>query len=273
MGAGRFRVPILMYHNVSDDPQIGIAPSRRTAIDPFTFRQQMRFLLTAGYHTARLSEVAAWLGDGCAPPQKTVVITFDGGLRSSYTHAFPLLQEFSFSATVFLPTAFIGASRRSFNKMECLTWLEVREMHKAGIQFGSHTVSHPLLHQLPRVELMRELAVSKAEIERQLGEPAATLSYPYEFPRGNTAFAADFRDLVVKAGYVCCVTSELGRVKSNDDPYRLKRLPVNALDDPALFRAKLEGGYDWQAWAQRVFHRFGSRGRPAPDNTPSSQAR
>jgi hypothetical protein len=35
-----------------------------------------------------------------------------------------------------------------------------------------------------------------------------------------------------------------------DDPYRLKRLPVNSLDDPELFRAKLEGGYDWMAVSQ-----------------------
>jgi hypothetical protein len=46
------------------------------------------------------------------------------------------------------------------------------------------------------------------------------------------------------------VTTELGRVKIGDDPYRLKRLPVNSLDDEALLRAKLEGGYDWLGWPQ-----------------------
>ncbi len=60
------------------------------------------------------------------------------------------------------------------------------------------------------------------------------------------------RDLLVQAGYACCVTTELGRVRIGDDPYRLKRLPVNTLDDEALLRAKLEGGYDWLGFPQHL---------------------
>jgi peptidoglycan/xylan/chitin deacetylase (PgdA/CDA1 family) len=259
-----FRVPILMYHSVSQNPQSDLAPAARTATDPFTFRQQMRLLITAGCNPADLSQVVNWLRDGVRPPLKTVIITFDDGFRDFHTHAFPVLQEHSFPATVFLPTGFIGASRRSFNNLECLTWSEVREMRKAGIRFGSHTVSHPQLADLPPVELMRELAVSKAEIERHLGEPVAAFAYPHDFPRGNSAFNAKFRDLLVKAGYACCVTSELGRVKSGDDLFRLKRMPINALDTPPLFLAKLEGGYDWLAWPQSVLHKLKRRSKAKP---------
>jgi peptidoglycan/xylan/chitin deacetylase (PgdA/CDA1 family) len=256
-------VPILLYHSVSDAPQQDRAHAARTATDPFTFRQQMRFLITAGCNPADLLQVVGWLRDGVRPPDKTVIITFDDGLKDFHTHAFPVLQEHSLSATVFLPTGFIGAERRSFNKMECLTWSEVREMHKAGIKFGSQTVSHPDLAELPRVEMMRELALSKAEIERHLGEPVAAFAYPRDFPRNDSAFLAEFRDMLVKAGYACCVTSELGRVKSGDDLYGLKRMPINALDAPKLFLAKLEGGYDWLAWPQSVLHKFKRRQRSA----------
>jgi peptidoglycan/xylan/chitin deacetylase (PgdA/CDA1 family) len=259
-----FRVPILKYHSISHDPQRDLAPAARTATDPFTFRQQMRFLMTAGCNPTDLSQVVGWLRDGVRPPDKTVIITFDDGLRDFYTHAFPVLQEHSFSATVFLPTGFIGTSRRSFNKIECLTWSEVREMRKAGIQFGSHTVSHPQLAELPRVEVMRELAVSKAEIERHLGESVVAFAYPHDFPQANSASAAEFRDLLIKAGYACCVTNELGRVKSGDDLYRLKRMPINALDAPALFLAKLEGGYDWLARARALLNKL-KRRRNAKD--------
>jgi peptidoglycan/xylan/chitin deacetylase (PgdA/CDA1 family) len=251
------RIPILVYHSISNDPQR--ARAARTTTDPFTFRQQMRSLITAGCNPADLSQVVGWLRDGVRLPDKTVIITFDDGLRDFHTHAFPVLQELSFPATVFLPTDFIGASRRSFNKFECLTWSEVREMRQAGIRFGSHTVSHPHLGELPRVEVMRELAVSKAEIERHLAEPVVAFACPHDFPRANSTFAADFRDLLVKAGYACCVTSELGRVKSGDDLYRLKRMPVNALDAPALFLAKIEGGYDWLAWPQSLLHKLKRR--------------
>ncbi len=248
-----FRVPILVYHSISQEPARGKAKAAKIATDPFTFRQQMRFLITDGWNPAGLSQVVAWLRDGTRPPDKTIIITFDDGLRDFYTHAFPVLQEHSFPATVFLPTDFIGTSRRSFDKAECLTWQEVREMHKAGIRFGSHTVSHQNLAELPRVEVMRELGVSKAEIERNIGELVSAFAIPHDFPRGNPSFAVEFRDLLVKAGYACCVTNELGRVKSGDDVYRLKRMPINAMDTSALYNAKLQGGYDWTAWGQSFF--------------------
>jgi hypothetical protein len=51
-------------------------------------------------------------------------------------------------------------------------------------------------------------------------------------------------------------------MRLGDDPYRLKRLPVNSLDDPALFQAKLEGGYDWLAFPQAVIKHVKNRLRP-----------
>ncbi len=258
------RVPILMYHSISQESQSGLPPAARTATDPFTFRQQMRSLITAGCNPADLSQLVGWLRDGVRPPNKTVVITFDDGLRDFYTHALPVLQELSFPATVFLPTGFIAASRRSFKKAECLTWSEVREIHKAGIRLGSHSVSHADLSELPKVEIMRDLAVSKAEIERQIGASVLAFAYPHDFPKGNTTFATEFRELLVKTGYSCCVTSELGRVKSGDDLYRLKRMPINALDVPNLFQAKLEGGYDWLATTHPIFHKLKKRKTKIP---------
>jgi peptidoglycan/xylan/chitin deacetylase (PgdA/CDA1 family) len=102
-------------------------------------------------------------------------------------------------------------------------------------------------------QIERELRDSRAEIEQRLGEPATAFSYPYAFPQGNRPFAKTLRDLLIQAGYTCCVTTEVGRVKAGDDPYRLKRLPANSCDDPQLFRAKLEGGYDWLGFPQRAF--------------------
>jgi peptidoglycan/xylan/chitin deacetylase (PgdA/CDA1 family) len=256
------RVPILTYHSILNIPEHGVAPAARTATDPFVFRQQMRFLITAGCNPADLTQLIAWLRDGVRPPDKTVVLTFDHGLRDFYTNAFPVLQEHSFPATVFLPTEYIGVGRNWFNKRECLTWPEVRELRAAGIRFGSQTVSHPYLADLSRIDVMRELALSKAEIERVLGEPVTALAYPHDFPRENSAFAPEFRDLAIKAGYSCCVTNDLGRVKPGDDVYRLKRMPINTLDTEPLFDAKLEGGYDWHAWPRSILRNLKRKRKP-----------
>lgn len=250
------RLPILMYHSLSDNPENGVAAYYKTNTDPLVFRQQMRYLAAEGYKTMELTQVIARLQNGRPFGEKTVVITFDDGFKDFYTHGFPVLKEHGFSATVFLPTAFIAEDRRSFNNIECLTWPEIREMKTAGIEFGSHTVNHPQLINLARQEIERELAESKVQIERQLGESVSLFSYPYAFPQEKRSFTRDFRDLLIQSGYACCVTTALGRVRTGDDPYRLKRLPANSLDDPALFRAKLEGGYDWLAVPQALIKKF-----------------
>jgi peptidoglycan/xylan/chitin deacetylase (PgdA/CDA1 family) len=227
----------------------------------------MRQLAQDGYKTMDLTKAVALLAQGQIPAEKNVVITFDDGFRNFHDQAFPALQEYGFTAAVFLPTAFIADARRSFKGTECLTWDEVRELRKAGITFGSHTVNHPELTQLPLREIERELRESKCELEQQLGGPVTTFAYPYAFPQRDRRFVQSFRELLVQTGYSCCATTELGRVRTGDDPYRLKRLPANSLDDAALFRAKLEGGYDWLAAPQALFKKLkravrGSKKRP-----------
>ena len=68
---------------------------------------------------------------------KTVVLTFDDGYRDFYTDAFPILASFGYTATVYLPTQHIGEDTLAFNGTACLTWNQVRELEKAGIEFGS----------------------------------------------------------------------------------------------------------------------------------------
>ena len=283
-------LPILMYHGICDDPEPGVAAYYKTNTSPAVFRQHMQYLAENGYRTIRLEEAVEMIKRPGSSPEardqksqrrgevgndftKNVVITFDDGLRNFYTHAFPVLQEFGFTATMFLATSFIGDDRRSFcpkgaslstlnsqlsTGRECLTWEEVKELHESGISFGSHTENHPRLVDISWPEIEVELRNSKLEIEAHLGEPTTSFCYPFAFPQANRTFVKHFRTLLTDAGYDCCVTTEIGRVKAGDDPYRLKRLPVNSCDDPGFFRAKLEGGYDWLAAPQSVVKKFKS---------------
>jgi hypothetical protein len=53
------------------------------------------------------------------------------------------------------------------------------------------------------------------------------------------------RERLSECGYRNGVSTMVGRAGPGDDCFFLKRLPINDADDEALFRAKLEGGYDW----------------------------
>lgn len=262
-------IPVLMYHSITDSLEAGTSPYYRVNTSPGRFREHMRFLAENGYKTISLSGLVDRLcGDGgenkiksksCANPTanpKLVVITFDDGFRNFATHAFPALQEHGFTATMFLPTAFIQDERKSFKGTECLTWSEVRDLRQAGIEFGSHTVNHPMLVDLPLPQVRNELRQSKAELEQNLGEAVSTFCYPYAYPQGYPQFVEAFTREVAAAGYRCCTTTRVGRTRPGDDPFCLKRLPVNAADDIPLLGAKLGGAYDWFALLQSLSKRL-----------------
>ena len=270
---GGVRLPILMYHSVSEDQEESVGPSYRTVTSPDIFVRHMALLKSGGYHGVTLGAGLAWLTSHDKPrirasgsPHHTrfalnpqpVVITFDDGFRDFYTDAFPVLEQHGFGATMFLPTALIGDERRRFKSRECMTWSEARDLHRSGVEFGSHTVNHPRLVDLDWLHIERELSDSRTEIERRLGTPARTFAYPYAFPKANRPFVHRFRRLLDQSGYECCVTTEIGRVRRSDDRLRLCRLPVNSADDDRLLQAKLEGAYDWmaapQAWVKMLKH-------------------
>lgn len=238
------RLPILMYHSVSNREE-RTHPYYRTVTSPDMFAQQMRYLHENEYSTLGLGEAVKWLESPRTDGRRPVVITFDDGFQDFYTSAFPILSRHGFSATMFLPTAFIGNSSRTFKNLACLTWAQVRNLGNAGIAFGSHTVSHPQLRSLRTQDVQREIEDSKNAIEQELGSAVTSFAYPYAFPKTDVVFTAALRGLLENAGYKNGVCTVLGTAHRTGEPFFMRRLPINSRDDLRLFEAKLEGGYDW----------------------------
>jgi peptidoglycan/xylan/chitin deacetylase (PgdA/CDA1 family) len=193
-------IPILMYHSIADDDEIGVHPYYRTSTSPQVFAQHMGYLHDQGYKTINLADAVGLLQNNPST-RKCAVITFDDGYGDFYKHAFPILNHHGFTATVFLPTDYIGSARMRFNKRECLTWAEVRELREHGIRFGSHTVTHPQLRTLDDNGINRELSESKSTIEDKLGGSVDSFSYPYAFPEGSNSFTQKLRNTLVNCGY------------------------------------------------------------------------
>ena len=248
---GKSGLPILMYHGISEVEESHVHPYYRTFTSPRTFASQMAWLREAGYTGVSLKSGLQEMERGTSA-NNLVAITFDDGFRDFYTAAAPILCNEGFTATMFLPTAFIGGARKQFDGQDCLIWGEVRELNRAGFEFGSHTVNHPQLAGLSWTAVTAEVRDSKTEIEQQLGEPVTSFAYPFAFPQADKPRATRLARLLRDEGYSCNATTAIGRVRVGDDPYLLKRLPVNDCDDKALFEAKLEGAYDWLAWPQQI---------------------
>ncbi len=265
--AGSDRIlPILMYHSVSPDPEAGVAAYFRLCTSPARFQMHMEELKALGCVGVTLSEGLAWLSRATHPGMDTemrqpVAITFDDGFQDVYATAWPILRGVGFRATVYLPTAFIGERRRTFQPRgasggvgvvgrPCLTWSEVKELAAAGWEMGGHTVTHPELPRLSWPEIEREVRQCKDTIEERLGLPIRSFAHPYAFPQERPDYVARVMSLLQAAGYDSAVTTRVGCVRRATNRFALRRLPVNDADDPALFRAKLAGAYDWVGAAQ-----------------------
>jgi len=242
-------LPILMYHSISEMAESKRHPYYELRTPVKNFEQQMSWLARNGYRSLCMSDIAPEML--CGSAAKHVVITFDDGFRDFYTSAFPVLRQYGLTATVFLPTAYIGTQRMQFLGMDCMIWREVEELDKAGIEFGSHSVSHPQLYKLPQSSLEDEIAGSKQHIEEHLQKPVQSFAHPYAFPADST-YSERLRILLVKHGYTSGVCTTLGLANASSDRFFLRRIPVNGFDDLALLQAKLEGAYDWLGTVQSM---------------------
>ena len=242
----RGTIPILMYHSIDEDVDCKMHPYFRTVTSPRRFSEQVKFLRREGYQAISISQAIDLLsrsGGAGACDERRVIITFDDGFLNVYTKAFPVLEQVGFSATVFLATDYVG--RKFVNGRPCLSEPQIREMSKAGIEFGSHSVTHRRLVTLPLDELEREIRDSKKIIEEIIDREVSSFSFPYRFPEENKRFTGVLREQLEAAGYRIGVTTAIGRPGVTDDPLFLPRLPVNDCDDTKLFNAKLLGNYDW----------------------------
>jgi peptidoglycan/xylan/chitin deacetylase (PgdA/CDA1 family) len=236
------RVSILMYHSICDKIE-RVHPYFQTITAPRVFKKQLQYLKEHNYNVLSLAKAARWLKAKCEIPYKSVVITFDDGLSDFLTSAAPLLENYRYTATVFLPTAYLDGN--SFKGHPCLKWSEVNRLIQRGFSFGSHTVTHPLLRTLNKDEIEYEIRFSKETIENQIGQSVDLFSYPYAFPDHQNEFSQYLCSILEKYGYKIGVTTRIGRASRNDLPFMLKRLPVNSQDDLKLFEMKLNGAYDW----------------------------
>jgi peptidoglycan/xylan/chitin deacetylase (PgdA/CDA1 family) len=104
-----------------------------------------------------------------------------------------------------------------------MTWEEARELERRGFEIGAHTVTHGDLGVLAGEDARREIHGSKTELETRLGRPVRHFAYPYG--RESQMTEAN-RTLVREAEFRCCPSAFGGVIRTGDDPFRFRRIPV-----------------------------------------------
>lgn len=235
------RINVLMYHSISAEP----GP---TNIPPDVFRNQLRILGECGYHTVSLADLAAWHAGEMDLAPRSFVMTFDDGFANFAEDAFPELAANSWTATVFLPVAHMGAREnwRGANNVprQLLTWHQAAELLKEGVDFGSHSMTHANLTGLGADELHWELRQSRHEMEQRLQKTPVSFAPPYG--QSNQRVREE-----IGRWYRLSVGTRLQRAGRSCDLLDVPRIEMHYFRDPHRWRAYLEGRAEWHFLARR----------------------
>ena len=184
------QVPILAYHDIAPRSET----SSRLAVPPTAFSAQLAYLHDAGFKTITAGAFSAVLaGDEIELPERTVVLTFDDGYESFYSRVIPLLSHYRFTATVFVTTGWVqdaGTHTAGETPGRMLSWSQITEATRTGIEVGAHGCRHLQLDQLPEWLLREELYTGKELLEQKLGLPVDGLAYPFGYSNGTVRQAA-----------------------------------------------------------------------------------
>ena len=223
-------VPILMYHSVSD----GGEP---LTVTPDELDAHLDFLRSQGFKTITLREVLDAHDGAGKLPRHPVVLTFDDGYQDAATQVLPRLLARGQKASFFIVSGFCArdeASRVTHGPHGYLTWAEVRALADAGMEIGSHTVSHRQLAGLHKAELRAEIEQSRAALQAYVDQRIDFFAYPFNDQRQWV------RRAVEKAGYRGAVVGAHG----NTDPFTLQRLTMHRGISAADLRSMLSESWE-----------------------------
>lgn len=236
----RGRAVIVAFHRIDDS----------YGEDPITcssheFEQFVRFFARF-FDVIPLTEMLERVANG-AEIGSTLTITVDDGYRCSATVAAPILERHGLRACFFVTTGFIGTDwvawwdRGRGIRTNWMTWDQVRGLRAAGHEIGSHTATHVDLGVVVGEDARSEIAGGSTRLDAELSESSGLFAYPFG---GRGQLADENKPLPKELGLRCNVSAYGGTVRSGDDPFALKRTPINHwFVSPYQFGFELVAGY------------------------------
>ncbi len=216
------QAPIMLYHHI--DRSYG-----RWHVLPVHLEQQLMYLSSNGYKTVSMAAYLDAIESGKTLPEKSIVLTFDDGYEDSYLNAFPLLKRYSMTGTFFIITQRVGLPGY-------LTWAQIAEMQRAGMEIGAHTLHHPFLTHLPAWRAFIEIFGSRVDLWLHLGTFTNVLAYPYNDHN------AEVVKLARLAGFRGALTVSPHKGDVNSDPFEIPRVTITSGEQMRTFALVLRRG-------------------------------
>lgn len=219
-------LPILTFHSIDDSSSVLSFPPR-------LFRYALSRLDANGYTSISLMQAVEHIRRQEPFPARSFVITFDDGYQSVFREAFPVLQRYGMTATVFL-TVGKPTNGKTSERFPCmsgktmLSWKEVFAMYVDGITFGAHTLTHPNLTKIKDDAIRSEICDSKQTVEDRLGTRVDCFAYPFG------CYNARVRK-VVQQFFACGCSDYLDLADMASDVFALQRVDAYYFRGRRLF--------------------------------------
>ncbi|HEY1847304.1 MAG TPA: polysaccharide deacetylase family protein [Buttiauxella sp.] len=225
-------IPVLTYHHILRDEENTRFRHTSTTTSVVAFSNQMTWLRDMGYSTLTLYQLEGYVRNRMNLPARSVVITFDDGLKSVYRYAYPILKEYGFKATSFIISSRIKRHPQPWNP-KALQFMSISELQATQDVFDiqSHThflhrvdgYRHPILLSRSYHNVLFDFEHSRRALA-QFNPHVLYLSYPFGGYDDKAVKAAN------DAGFHMAVTTVRGKVKPGDNPFLLKRLYILRTD-------------------------------------------
>lgn len=219
-------VPVLIYHHVKLLKPADDAIERGLTVLPKQFTAQLHFIMTHGYHALTAAQMVGDLRSGHSVPRRSVVISFDDGYADIYPNVYRVLHRYHLRATFFVVPNFLNTPRY-------LTWSQVIDMARHGMDIEAHTLTHPDLTTLTPSRRWQEIFGSRHVLEARLKRPVRLLAYPYG------AFNAAVLRAVRRAGFFAAFTTDEGWRQSRERLLECPRIYVDGDDSLKIFAGRL----------------------------------
>lgn len=220
---GTVRVPIFMYHQITNPPTEQSSFKTGLYVSPSDFEKEMAYLVKKNYKSITTKEYYDLLMTGKNPAQKTVMITFDDGVENQYTNAYPILKKYGLTGVFY-----VIAQRSS------MTGAQMKEMANNGMIIDSHSSSHrDLTNMYDPDTLSYEIASSKYALQATTSKTVTSFAYP------GCGWNHTVVSYVASAGYLLGMSC--GSSIDNYPGYRYELSRVHAFGDMERFVKALSG--------------------------------
>ncbi|GHB10913.1 polysaccharide deacetylase family protein [Streptomyces termitum] len=167
---------VAMYHsvtNTADDPY-------RVTVSPARFARQLSWLRDRGLRGVSVRELLAATAAGRA--RGLVGLSFDDGYADFTDAALPLLRRHGFTATVYVLPGRLGGTNAwdaDGPRKRLLDADGIADIARAGMEVGSHGLTHVRLTEAGDDVLAEETRTSRVLLEEITGGPVDGFCYPY----------------------------------------------------------------------------------------------